>query len=102
MKVVIFMLAAALFAVASGQRPHDCGDVSKPVLGGVDVVAFRKLNSKYDKPVFGSAANTATYGGYSFHFSSAANAKAFQGKPEYYAPAWGSSSSELLQNTFSH
>ena len=100
LKVVIF-IAAALFAVASGQRPHDCGDTSKPVLGGVDVVAFRKLNSN-DKPVFGSAANTATYGGYSFHFSSAANAKAFQGKPEYYAPAWGSSSSELLQNTFSH
>ena len=71
------------------RRPHDCGDKSKPVLSGVDVVAFQKLNSKYDKPVFGSSKNSETWQGYQWHFSSAANAAAFKAKPDAYAPAWG-------------
>ena len=87
--IALALVLAAVPGVLAQPNNHDCGDKSKPVLDGVDVVAFRSLNSQYDKPVFGSSEHSATYGGFTWYFSTADNAKAFSGKPEYYAPAWG-------------
>ena len=40
-------------------------------------------------PTFGSGDHAQQFGGYSFHFESAANAKAFAAAPASFAPAWG-------------
>lgn len=66
-----------------------CITSDEPVLAGVDVVAYFSL-SEGDSAVTGSEEHTATFGGYSFYFSSAANRKAFELDPAKYAPQWGS------------
>lgn len=59
-----------------------------PVLGGADVVAYFSLDAG-SAATAGSAALNATYGGYSFYFSTAANRALFDADPTAYAPQFG-------------
>lgn len=60
-----------------------------PVLGGIDFVDLAAKKQGVDSPVFGSDAYTAELNGYSFHFTSQANADTFAAAPWTYAPACG-------------
>ena len=92
---IALALAATAGATTRARRPlfaqNECVDPSKPVLAGIDVVAFKVdgLNSSVDVPVFGSANFTGVLNGYSFYFSSAAHQQLFAADPWKYAPAWG-------------
>ena len=59
-----------------------------PVLSGYDVVAYFSLADGADA-VAGSAAHNASYGGYTFYFSTAANRATFLTEPSAYAPQFG-------------
>lgn len=64
----------------------DC--VDGIVMGGADVVAYFGL-AKGDKGVMGSKEHALEHGGYTFYFSSDANANTFSQTPDKYIPAWG-------------
>lgn len=71
-----------------------CSDQDLPVLGGIDVVAVRDLDSRTTAvPPFGTADNVAILlsdlGEYMFFFQSEANRNKFLEDPWYYAPAYG-------------
>ena len=59
-----------------------------PVLSGYDVVAYFSLADGADA-VAGSAAHNATYGGYTFYFSTEANRATFETRPYAYVPQFG-------------
>jgi len=65
---------------------EDCAD--GVVMGGADVVAYFDLKP-HDQGIMGSPNHSVKYRGYTFYFSSSANAIAFQNQAEKYVPAWG-------------
>lgn len=66
----------------------DCTSKANPVMGGVDFVEYRSLPPG-SPAVMGSRLHVKKYAGFEFHFSSHKNARAFEARPDYYAPAWG-------------
>lgn len=59
-----------------------------PVLEGADVVAYFSLAAG-SAATYGAASLNATYGGYDFYFSTAANRDDFLAAPTSYAPQFG-------------
>ena len=81
--------------VPGGQAPpwrrhrQPCHDpAAGPVLSGFDVVAYFSLDAGA-AAVAGSAAHNATYGGYTFYFSTEANRATFETRPYAYVPQFG-------------
>ena len=67
----------------------NCVDpLAAPVLGGVDVVAYRTLELG-EPAVWGNASLNQSWAGYTWYFSSAANRAAFIRTPRYYVPQFG-------------
>ena len=66
-----------------------CIGTAAAVMGGIDFVDLAQKVQATDAPAFGSAYFTSTLNGYTFHFKSDANAKAFEADPWRFAPGWG-------------
>jgi YHS domain-containing protein len=64
-----------------GKCTSQISSISDPVLGGADVVEMWNGNVAQ-----GSSSNEVKYNGYTFQFSSSANASTFEGDPGKYAP----------------
>lgn len=65
---------------------HDAGECAPDgvALGGFDVVSYRSDGG----PLPGSAENTSTHRGLSYHFVNDENREAFEANPDYYLPRY--------------
>ena len=78
-------MAGAVFLIGAGAYAGTYFEKGGAAIDGYDPVAYFKEN----KPVKGSDSFTATHGGSTFRFSSAANRDAFVADPQKYAPQYG-------------
>jgi YHS domain-containing protein len=83
---VAALVAAAMlfFATAAAALAGDFFETGGTAIRGYDPVAYFSEN----KPVRGSPAYTADFGGSKFHFASASNRDAFTADPARYVPQY--------------
>lgn len=79
------LIAAILFALASGAQAQGNVDAAGLALQGYDPVAYFTEG----KPVRGKAEFAARHDGATYRFASAANRDAFAAAPAKYAPQYG-------------
>ncbi len=83
---VLVSLLVALFANgATAGMMNNGTEISAPVMGGYDPVAYFTAG----KPMRGSGFHTATYDGGTYLFVSKENQEKFQANPAKYAPQYG-------------
>jgi len=74
--------------LSSLSDPTACVQTKNVALSGYDTVAYFSLEDKA-AAVLGSSDYAATYHGYTYYFSTAANQKLFEKEPEAYVPQFG-------------
>ncbi len=82
---VMVSLWVALFAYGVSAATNNGTEISAPVMGGYDPVAYFEQG----KPVQGNGYHTATYNGGTYLFATKEHKEKFQFNPEKYAPQFG-------------
>jgi hypothetical protein len=81
---------AAQCTTATPSTPQCCyGNMTAPVLGGIDMVDLSAKTQGTGVGSFGLPEHSATLNNFTFYFLTAANAATFEADPWTYAPAWG-------------
>lgn len=81
----VVSLFVALFANGAFASTNNGTEISAPVMGGYDPVAYFEVG----KPVRGNGYQTATYNGGTYLFATKEHKEAFNANPEKYAPQYG-------------
>lgn len=81
--VVSFLFA--MFANGALASTNNGTEISAPVMGGYDPVAYFEVG----EPVRGNGYNTATYNGGTYLFATKEHKEAFNANPKKYAPQYG-------------
>ena len=81
------LAALVLIAALPINIADDCTAPQLSVIGGHDVIAYRKIPPG-STAVKGRATHKSTFAGYTFLFADAANREMFDSDPVRFVPAW--------------